>query len=123
MARWTAQGNAWAAKTISLPPGRRSGHHSGVTTRPLTCSGCGQVLAPDRLHFRFALEVEGEQQAVDEHPTESSKETLARLLRTLETADAAELEAQVHFEASGVLCPACRRQLLELVGHGPAGPH
>lgn len=94
-----------------------------MPTRLLTCSGCGQSLPPTRLHFRFALEVEGEQQAVDEHPSESSKETLARLMRVLETADAAELEAQVHFEASGVLCPACRRRLLELVGHGPAGPH
>jgi hypothetical protein len=91
--------------------------------RSLTCSGCGQALSPTRLHFRFALEVEGDQQAVDDSPAESSQETLARLMRALETADAAELEAQVHFEASGVLCPGCRRRLVELVGHGPTGPH
>ncbi|GMU63612.1 MAG: hypothetical protein AMXMBFR34_53750 [Myxococcaceae bacterium] len=88
-----------------------------------SCSGCGQVLPPTRLHFRFALEVEGEQQALNSGPLGDSPEALAELVRTLESADAAELEAQVHFEASGVLCPRCRRRLLEVVGHAPAGPH
>lgn len=89
----------------------------------LTCSGCGTDLPATALHYRFALALEGEQQAVDEAPAQDTRETLARLFAALEAADAAELEAQVHFEASGVLCPACRRRLLDVVGRAPAGPH
>jgi hypothetical protein len=89
----------------------------------LSCSGCGQTLAPMGLHYRFALEVEGEQQALDDGPLSTAAESLADLLQTLEAADAAELEAQVHFEASGVLCPRCRSRLLALLGHAPARPH
>ncbi|MEW5740303.1 MAG: hypothetical protein AB1938_15325 [Myxococcota bacterium] len=90
---------------------------------PPSCSGCGAVLSPTRLHYRFALEVEGEQQVLDGGPLGESPQALADLVRALESSDAAELEAQVHFEASGVLCPRCRGRLLELVGHAPAGPH
>lgn len=88
-----------------------------------TCSGCGQALPPHALHFRFALELEGEQEALDAAPGEHPKEALAALFQTLEHADEAELEAQVHFEASGLLCPRCRRRLLEAIGRAPVGPH
>lgn len=89
----------------------------------LTCTGCGQSLPATALHYRFALEIEGEQQALDGPPPERAKEALTALFHTLEQADETELEAQVHFEASGLLCPRCRRRLLEAIGQAPVGPH
>lgn len=88
-----------------------------------SCSGCGEALAPTALHYRFALALEGEQRELEGPPTEAAKEALTALFQTLEHADEHELEAQVHFEASGVLCPGCRRRLLEAIGHTPLGPH
>lgn len=88
----------------------------------LTCAACGEALPPAALHYRFALALEGEQRAVDGRAP-STRAELDDLMRELERSDPAELEAQVHFEASGVLCPRCRARLLDFLGHSSAGPH
>lgn len=88
----------------------------------LTCAACGEALSPAALHYRFALELEGEQRALDGRAP-STRAELDVLMRELEDGDPAELEAQVHFEASGVLCPRCRGRLMDLLGRSSVGPH
>jgi hypothetical protein len=116
--RWLVEA---AAPGLDVLPPPVEASSSAMAT--LTCTGCGQSLPPTALHYRFALALEGEQQALDGPPPERAKEALTALFHALEQADERELEAQVHFEASGVLCPRCRRRLLEAIGHAPVGPH
>lgn len=73
------------------------------------CRRCERELPRGALHYRFALALEGEAEAID-----ASAVLVAdpqALLRELEAADPDDLEAQVHEDIGGVLCPACRAEL------------
>ena len=87
------------------------------------CASCVRVLEPDELYYRFAIALEGEQDVVDPTGAPAGDELKAALAQ-LEAGDATQWEDQVHWERSGVICPACREQLVALVGGGSAaGPH
>jgi hypothetical protein len=81
------------------------------------CDACDRPLESGALYYRFALAVEGEQDVVDSTGGDAAEE-LEAALKELEQAegDPAELEDQVHWERSGVLCPECRARLVRLVG-------
>ena len=89
------------------------------------CASCERTLEPGELYYRFAVALEGEQDVVD--PTGAdARDELKAVLSELEHGpdDASGWEDQVHWERSGVVCPACRERLVALVGGGSsAGPH
>ena len=95
--------------------------------RPKTCATCARAIAPGGLYYRFSLVLEGEQDVLAPAPSSGSQDELASLLKRLEQGDesAQELEDQVHWERSGVVCPACRALVLRALSSPPdtAGPH
>jgi hypothetical protein len=74
-----------------------------------TCHRCERPLPRGSLFFRFALALEGEAEVID--APQALPDDPDALVRALEDADADELEAQVHEELAGALCPGCRREL------------
>ncbi|MBL8922848.1 MAG: hypothetical protein JNJ54_28630 [Myxococcaceae bacterium] len=73
------------------------------------CRRCERELPRGALHFRFVLALEGEAEVIDA-PAVLAADPEA-LLRELEAVEPDELEAQIHEDISGVLCPACRAAL------------
>ncbi|MCY1031460.1 hypothetical protein OV207_08335 [Corallococcus sp. BB11-1] len=97
--------------------------------RPRTCAACQRVLAAHEVYFRFSLVLEGEQDVLDA-PDEADGghgDALAELVQRLEAGpeDADELEAQVHWERSGVACSECRAVAVRMLTPASenAGPH
>ena len=89
------------------------------------CASCERALEPGELYYRFAIALEGEQDVVDATGGDARDE-LKAALSELEHGpdDPTGWEDQVHWERSGVVCPACRERLVALVGGAPtAGPH
>jgi hypothetical protein len=84
------------------------------------CDACGRALPPSQVYFRFAVAIEGELDVLDTgHPDAADPRAI---LASMEDVSAEEAEGEVHWERSGALCGACRRQLLAFLGAG-AGPH
>jgi hypothetical protein len=93
---------------------------------PKRCATCGRSLSAPELYYRFTLVLQGEQDVLDAPGGEDSG-SLDALLQQLEQGpeDAREWEEQVHWERSGVICPACR-DVVRRTLTGPAedaGPH
>ncbi|MDC0714806.1 hypothetical protein POL68_40530 [Stigmatella sp. ncwal1] len=93
---------------------------------PKMCATCGRSISSRELYYRFTLVLQGEQDVLDE-PTPGDAGTLDSLLQQLEQGpeDPSEWEEQVHWERSGVICPACRdlvRRTLTLPVED-TGPH
>lgn len=88
------------------------------------CSVCQRSLAQGELYYRFAIALEGEQDVVDTTGGDAAAE-LEAAVEALERGpeDPAHWEEQVHWERSGVVCPACRKRLVRLVGGETAAVH
>jgi hypothetical protein len=97
--------------------------------RQKTCATCGRGIAASELYYRFTLVLQGEQDVLDVPGRGPAEDELASLLKQLETGPESpqELEEQVHWEHSGVVCTACRsavvRTLAPPSGAGLIGPH
>ena len=95
--------------------------------RPKTCATCGRTIAAREVYYRFTLALQGEQDVLDT-PGGGTQDELASLLKQLEDspASAQELEEQVHWERSGLVCSACRSLVVRTLSEpppDPAGPH
>ncbi|CAM3289171.1 hypothetical protein G4177_35000 [Corallococcus sp. ZKHCc1 1396] len=97
--------------------------------RPRTCAACQRVLAAHEVYYRFSLVLEGEQDVLDA-PDEADGgrgDALAEFVQRLESGaeDPSELEAQVHWEHSGIACAECRAVAVRMLTSSPedAGPH
>ncbi|MFP2896579.1 hypothetical protein [Corallococcus sp. 4LFB] len=94
-----------------------------------TCATCGRVIAAHAVYYRFSLVLEGEQDLLDpsDDVAGDPAEALAALVRRLDegSADPGELEAQVHWERSGVVCSECRSVAMRLLSTATEGtePH
>lgn len=94
-----------------------------------TCATCGRVIAAHAVYYRFSLVLEGEQDLLD--PSDdlegNSAEALAEIVRRLDegSADPGELEAQVHWERTGVVCSECRSVAVRMLSTptDDSGPH
>ena len=79
------------------------------------------------MYYRFTLILEGEQDVLGPSGAGPSQDDLATILKQLEQGDesAQELEDQVHWERSGVVCSACRSVVVRTLSAPPeaAGPH
>ena len=95
--------------------------------RPKTCAACSRGIAPSELYYRFSLVLQGEQDVLGPTGGGSTGDELASLLKQLEEGQesAQELEEQVHWERSGVVCSACRAVVTRTLTPSPgdAGPH
>ncbi len=93
---------------------------------PKTCVACGRHLAASEVYYRFTLTLQGEQDMLD-GPGRGSTVELAAIMKQLEEGpeDARELEEQVHWERTGVICSACRSVVVRSLERPPgeAGPH
>jgi hypothetical protein len=96
---------------------------------PKVCATCGRTISARELYYRFTLVLQGEQDVLDASGGAGTDEAdgLDALLQQLEQGpeDAREWEEQVHWERSGVICPACRdlvRRTLALPSED-TGPH
>ncbi len=100
-----------------------------TSPRAKTCAACGNDILASAVYYRFTLVLQGEQDVLDAPASAGlgTEEELAALLRQLEAApeDAQELEEQVHWERSGVVCAACRSVVARVlaVPAGTDGPH
>jgi hypothetical protein len=94
--------------------------------RPKTCAACGRAIAAHEVYYRFKLVLEGEQDVLDAS-TGGEGDDLAALVRRLEQGpeDPRELEEQVHWERTGVVCAGCRAVAVRMLAPGPvaAGSH
>lgn len=77
------------------------------------CRACSRALAPAELYFRFALALEGELDVLDTGP---GADDPRRVIASMDHVTAEEAEDSVHWETAGVLCPACRRELVAWLG-------
>lgn len=95
--------------------------------RPKTCASCRRGIAANAVYYRFSLVLQGEQDVLGPTGGGSSEEELAALVKQLEEGQesAQELEEQVHWERSGVVCSACRSVVVRTLSAPPevAGPH
>ncbi|MCY1078187.1 hypothetical protein [Archangium lansingense] len=91
------------------------------------CATCGRSIAASEVYYRFSLVLQGEQDVLGPAPGSSSGDELASLLKQLEASSesAQEMEEQVHWERSGVVCSACRSVVVRTLSAPPevAGPH
>ncbi|MCA2976648.1 MAG: hypothetical protein INH41_22260 [Myxococcaceae bacterium] len=87
-----------------------------MPTRERTCAHCERRIAPHETWYRFALALQGEAEVLDPGAIDTGVEAV---LAQLDAFDAAELEAQVYEECSGVLCGACRGVLRAFLGRRP----
>lgn len=81
-----------------------------------TCLHCERELSHGAPYFRVAVAVQGESDVIA--PAAGGEADPAELLKQLEHLDEAELEAGVHEELGGVLCPSCRGELRAFFGVG-----
>ncbi|OJT24254.1 hypothetical protein BO221_13830 [Archangium sp. Cb G35] len=95
--------------------------------RPKTCAACGRGIAANEVYYRFSLVLQGEQDVLGPSGGSSSEDELAALVKQLEESQesAQELEEQVHWERSGVVCSACRSVVVRTLSAPPeaAGHH
>jgi len=95
--------------------------------RPKTCAACGNGIAASEVYYRFSLVLQGEQDVLGPTGGGSTEDELASLVKQLEEGQesAQELEEQVHWERSGVVCSACRSLVVRTLSAPPeaAGPH
>lgn len=93
---------------------------------PKTCAACGRGIAARDVYYRFKLVLQGEQDVLDAGGG-GGEDDLAALVRQLEAGpeDPRELEEQVHWERTGVVCAACRSMAVRLLAPPPkpVGPH
>jgi hypothetical protein len=93
---------------------------------PKTCAACGRGIAAGDVYYRFKLVLQGEQDVLDAEGG-GGEDDLAALVRQLEEGpeDPRELEEQVHWERTGVVCAACRAVAVRLLAAPPppARPH
>jgi hypothetical protein len=79
------------------------------------------------VYYRFTLILEGEQDVLGPSGAGATQDDLAALLEQLEQGNesAQDLEDQVHWERSGVVCSACRSVVVRTLSAPPeaAGPH
>jgi hypothetical protein len=94
--------------------------------RSKACATCGRSITPREVYYRFSLVLQGEQDMIDT-PGGGSQEELAAVMKRLEESPESpqELEEQVHWERSGVVCGACRSLVVRTLTPKPsaAGPH
>lgn len=94
-----------------------------------TCATCGRVIAAHAVYYRFSLVLEGEQDLLDpsDDLERNPAEVLAEMVRRLDegSADPGELEAQVHWERTGVVCSQCRSVAVRMLSTptNDSGPH
>jgi hypothetical protein len=79
-----------------------------------TCLHCECSLPSGAPYFRVAVALQGESEVLA--PTDGGSTDPEELLKQLDHLDEAELEAGVHEELGGVLCPSCRAQLRAFFG-------
>ena len=96
---------------------------------PKTCAACGRGIAAHEVYYRFKLVLEGEQDVLNPPLSAAGNpgDELAELVRRLEEGpeDPRELEEQVHWERTGVVCSGCRSVAVRMLTPPPkaAGPH
>lgn len=85
------------------------------------CVGCGRSLPPTAVYYRFAIAIEGELDVVDDGSPDAAdpRAILERLEREV---DPKAAEDEVHWEQSGVLCAACRAEVVARLRGRPTGP-
>ncbi len=81
-----------------------------------TCLHCEREVPNGAPYFRVAVALQGESDVLA--PADGGESDPAELLKQLEHLDEAELEAGVHEELGGVLCPSCRAALRAFFGVG-----
>lgn len=94
------------------------------------CDACAEALKAGGLYFRFAIALQGEMDVLDAPSGDSLGTDPHAILAHMEAeADWERYETDVHWEREGVLCPACRRRLCDLIEPGsvdeepePGGP-
>lgn len=97
--------------------------------RPRLCATCGRVLAAREVYYRFHLVLEGEQDVLagDDAGGDDEADALAALVQRLEESpeDPRELEEQVHWERTGVVCSGCRSVAVRMLDttSGNTRPH
>lgn len=95
--------------------------------RPKACATCGRGIAPSEVYYRFSLVLQVEQDMIGNLGGSGSEEELASLMKQLEESPESpqELEEQVHWERSGIVCTACRSLVVRSLTPKPgtAGPH
>lgn len=95
--------------------------------RSKTCAACGRGIDAREVYYRFKLILQGEQDVLDSPSTGGEGDELAALVRLLEESpqDPRELEEQVHWERTGVVCATCRSVVVRVLASPstPAGPH
>lgn len=99
-----------------------------TSSRPKTCAACGHDIGARQVYYRFKLILEGEQDVLDAPAGGGGEgDDLTALLRLLEEGpeDPRELEEQVHWERTGVVCSACRSLVVRMLDAPPKnpGPH
>lgn len=98
-----------------------------TSPRPKSCAACGRAIAAHEVYYRFKLVLEGEQDVLDTPGGGGEGDDLAALVRRLEEGpeDPRELEEQVHWKRTGVVCAACRAVVVRALAPAPVagGPH
>ncbi len=94
---------------------------------PKDCATCGRHIAPSEVYYRFSLVLQVEQDMLGTLGGGGSEEELAAVMKQLEESPESpqELEEQVHWERSGMVCTACRALVVRTLTPKPAaaGPH
>ncbi len=94
---------------------------------PKACATCGRGITPSEVYYRFSLVLQVEQDMIGTLGGSGSEEELASLMKQLEESPESpqELEEQVHWERTGVVCAACRAMAVRLLAPPPkpVGPH
>jgi hypothetical protein len=95
--------------------------------RDKRCAACGRSISAREVYYRFKLVLEGEQDVLDAPGGGGPEEDLEALVERLADGpeDARELEEQVHWERSGVVCAGCRSVVVRTLASASvdAGPH
>ncbi len=80
------------------------------------CDHCSRELPASRPYYRFALAIQGE---LDVLATgDATADDPHTIIASAHDVSAEDAEAEVHWEKAGVLCGACRRELLGWLGEG-----
>ncbi|HLL52112.1 MAG TPA: hypothetical protein VK447_01115 [Myxococcaceae bacterium] len=86
------------------------------------CATCGRRIAPRELYYSFTLVVRGEQDLIDPSsaggPSEDELEALIERLKQ-GPEDVREMEEQVNWERTGVICTWCRSLMMRVLAHPP----
>jgi hypothetical protein len=77
---------------------------------------CSRELPVSRPYYRFALAIQGELDVLE--TGDPAADDPHAILATSREVTAEQAEAEVHWEQAGVLCGACRRELMAWLGDG-----